>query len=153
MVFHVADVPAGAESDGEPYLSIWDRRAHSGNLDQITMGLLFFALAGAHGADRPGKTDAYHHMMLLDVLRYIESHYASASLTESRRRLNQPVSQLSRMVKTGTGMTFQDLLQQQRLTRAEFLLLHSDLSVSDIICAVGYSNTSYFTGFSGRNSG
>ena len=92
-------------------------------------------------------------MMLLDVLRYIESHYASASLTESRRRLQPAGFPTEPDGQDRYGMTFQDLLQQQRLTRAEFLLLHSDLSVSDIICAVGYSNTSYFTGFSGRNSG
>lgn len=144
MVFHVADVLPVQNLMENLIWSIWDRRAHSGNLDQITMGLLFLHLLEHTERIAQGKTDAYHHMMLLDVLRYIESHYASASLTELARRLNQPVSQLSRMVKTGTGMTFQDLLQQQRLTRAEFLLLHSDLSVSDIICAVGYSNTSYF---------
>jgi len=144
LVFHVADVPQVQNLMENLIWSIWDRRAHRVHTDQLTMGLLFLHLLEHTERIAHGKADEYRHSILLSVLRYIEEHYETASLTALARRLNQPVSQLSRLVKAGTGSTFQDLLMRQRFSRAEFLLLHSDLSVSDIISAVGYSNTSYF---------
>ena len=48
------------------------------------------------------------------------------------------------MIKENTGSTFKELLQQKRLNQATQLLCETRLSVSDIISAVGYDNTSYF---------
>ena len=144
LVFHVADVPQVQNLMENLIWSIWDRRPHRVHTDQLTMGLLFLHLLEHTERIAHGKADAYRNAILLRTLRYLEEHYENASLTALAKRLNQPVSQLSRLIKAGTGKTFQDLLMQQRFSRAEFLLLHSDLSVSDIISAVGYSNTSYF---------
>jgi AraC-like DNA-binding protein len=42
------------------------------------------------------------------------------------------------------GVTFKELVQRKRLQVAARLLEQTGLSVSDVIVAVGYDNTSYF---------
>ena len=49
-----------------------------------------------------------------------------------------------RFFKRYTGQTFKDLLQQQKLQQAVYLLSQTTLSADDIIDAVGYNNSSYF---------
>ena len=51
---------------------------------------------------------------------------------------------LSAMLKKYTGSTFNELVQHEKLTAAEKLLLNSDMSVTDIANFVGYQNVSYF---------
>ena len=47
-------------------------------------------------------------------------------------------------MKRNTGNSFKELLLRKRMDKAEQLLIETQLSVSDIILAVGYDNTSYF---------
>ena len=51
---------------------------------------------------------------------------------------------MSKFIKRHTGHTFKELLQTKRLNQAAFLLATTELTVSDIIAAVGYDNSSYF---------
>jgi len=54
------------------------------------------------------------------------------------------ISYLSAAVHSTTGFTFKSLLRRKRMEKAAALLSGTKLSVSDIIMAVGYENTSYF---------
>jgi AraC family L-rhamnose operon regulatory protein RhaS len=111
---------------------------------QMTMGLLFMELLKQTQRIIQNDVNQYENGLVMAALQYIEQQYHDASLSVLAKKLNQPVSALSRLLKNATGQTFTQLLQQQRLHRAEYLLTQSELSVSDIIEAVGYSNTSYF---------
>lgn len=111
---------------------------------QTTMGLLFMELLKQTGRIVQNDPNQYENGLVMASLKYIEEQYHDASLSALAKKLNQPLPALSRLIKNSTGQTFKELLQQQRFHRAEYLLTHSALSVSDIIEAVGYSNTSYF---------
>ena len=78
------------------------------------------------------------------TLAYIESNYRTATLEELCGELHQSLSQMSKFIRKHTGHTFKELLQTKRLNQAAFLLTTTELSVADIIVAVGYDNTSYF---------
>jgi len=58
-------------------------------------------------------------------------------------RLSQ--SHLQHMFKRHTGIRLGHLLNQQRLERAADLLAHSDMSIKEVACAVGYEHTSSFS--------
>jgi|SRR5215471_1956303 len=58
-------------------------------------------------------------------------------------RLSQ--SHLQHLFKRHTGIRLGHLLNQQRLERAADLLAHSDMSIKEVACAVGYEHTSSFS--------
>ena len=81
---------------------------------------------------------------MFGLLRYIDSEYQSASLSDFSRKVKEEEYVLSRMIKKNTGRTFKDLLQEKRLSKACELLKNTDISIADISVLVGYDNTSFF---------
>lgn len=113
---------------------IWSAVYHDdpdSRLNQLTMGLLLQQLL--RHAERLSTDSAGMDKVVLRALRYIDDHYANASLEE-----------FSRAVHRETGSTFKELLQKKRFREAAALLQNTSLPVSDVAYAVGYSNTSYF---------
>ena len=82
--------------------------------------------------------------VILKVLRYIDGHYASGSLTDAARLFHCDISALSRDIRRQTGKTYTELVQEKRMSQAAFLLRATDRKVADIAIAVGYENISYF---------
>ncbi len=81
---------------------------------------------------------------VMPVLRYIENNYKTCDLQSAAQQFNLHPNYLSAMLKKYTGSTFNELVQHEKLTAAEKLLLNSDMSVTDIANFVGYQNVSYF---------
>lgn len=115
-----------------------------GNINEITMGLLFLHLVNLNGRIRYGNQNQFDQERVAYTLAYIEGFYRTASLEELCKRLHQSMSQMSKFIKKHTGSTFKELLKMKRLNQAAYLLVTTDLPVSDIISLVGYDNTSYF---------
>lgn len=110
-------------------------------LSQMTMAVLFLQLMGHTETLITGDED---NDIVLQVLRYVETHYADGSLGELAEQLHYDVSWLSRQIKQKTGKTYTQLVQEKRLAQAAFLLKNTDRKVSDISFAVGYENVSFF---------
>ena len=106
-----------------------------------TVGLLFALLLEESDRLTMGIRE---QQAVLGVLKYLEHHYCSGSLTEAARMLHCDVAWLSREVKRRTGRTYTELLQERRLQQAAWLLEHTHQRVSDIALSVGYENVSYF---------
>ncbi len=110
-------------------------------INETTMGLLFMQLCNhTEKLDYSNNKDK----LLLEVFRYIENNYKDGSLTEFAKMMHYNFHSLSREIKSRTGKTYTDLLQQKRLSQAAFLLKSTKMLVSDIALAVGYDNISYF---------
>ena len=125
---------------------IWSLVTHQPDrrrTNQFTMGLLLLELLNHIDTLDSGSSQS-RSRMVMTALHYIEEHYRDGSLTTLAGELNQPVYALSKLIKSVTGVTFKELLQQKRLSRAAQLMRETELSVSDIITAVGYDNTSFF---------
>lgn len=114
------------------------------NINQITMGLLFLHLVNMSDKICYGNQNQFDQARVAQTLAYIESNYRTAALEELCGELHQSLSQMSKFIRKHTGHTFKELLQTKRLNQAAFLLTTTELSVSDIVAAVGYDNTSYF---------
>ncbi|HHV32667.1 AraC family transcriptional regulator [Caproiciproducens sp. LBM24188] len=124
--------------------SILNRQNNNDKVNQYTMGLLFMHLLNRADLIDSGSIEHYENRLVFTALKYIEDHYRSGTLTDLAAQVNQSVYKLSRLLQAATGSSFKELLQQKRLNKAVQLLNDTNLSVSDIINAVGYDNTSYF---------
>lgn len=144
LLFQVADVLPVQNLVENMVWSLLHDQPNKRQMNQTTMGLLFLHLVNASERILYGQGNPYERQGTLQVLRYIETNYRTATLGELAGVMNQNLYQLSRFVKRHTGHTFKALLQVKRLNQAAFLLTTTKLSVADIIYHVGYDNTSYF---------
>jgi AraC family transcriptional regulator, melibiose operon regulatory protein len=81
---------------------------------------------------------------LFDYLKYIEDHFKDCSLVEMGKTFGFHPSYLSTLLKKGTGNSFKELLQIQRLNQAALLLANTDLPIPEIAEDVGYSSVTFF---------
>ena len=82
---------------------------------------------------------------LSEVLDLIDSEYMKALTAEQMAsRAGMSYSYFSRFFKNSMGHTFSEYLNLVRIKASEKLLINTDLPISDIATAVGFSNTSYF---------
>ncbi len=89
-------------------------------------------------------THIYKNDYIVPVLQYIEKNYRTCSLTEAADEFGLNPNYLSNVLKEHTGLSFNELVQSEKLSTAERLLLTSDMSVADIANFVGYQNMSFF---------
>lgn len=119
-------------------------------INRQTMGLLFLHLL--NHTDRlieHNRNDGD----IIKVLSYVEENYQNSSLAELAESLHYDFYWLSKEIKSRTGKTYTEIVQQKRLSQACFLLETTDLNISDISNRVGYSNISYFHRIFNRNFG
>lgn len=122
-------------------------KTSSNDVDEInkyTMGLAFLYLMNHTETLEADSPHNYTDTMIQVVLRYINTHFKDANLTNLANEMNQSFSGLSRLIKAETGSTFKELLQRKKLQKAVELLIESELPIADIIMAVGYENSTYF---------
>lgn len=81
---------------------------------------------------------------LLDFLTYIEDNYRDCSLVKMGQTFGFNPSYLSTLLKKGTGKSFKELLQIQRLNQAALYLSNTDLPIPEIAQEVGYSSVTFF---------
>ena len=124
--------------------SLLKRQPDRRRTNQFTMGLLFLELVNHGETLEAGGPSGGRDQAVMEALAYIQSNYRTASLTALANQMNLPDYALSKLIKTETGSTSKELLQQKRLHQAARLIRETDLPVSDVITLVGYDNTSYF---------
>lgn len=145
LYFNAADVvPVQNLVENLIWSILYDTDNKNCKINEYTMGLLFLQLMNRADLIDNGNLDRYDNRLVFVILKYIEDNYQNASFTELANELHQSVYKLSKLLKNSTGSTFKELLQEKRMHRAAQLLSETDLSIYDIINAVGYDNTSYF---------
>ncbi|WP_462412957.1 AraC family transcriptional regulator [Neobacillus sp. Marseille-QA0830] len=80
----------------------------------------------------------------VEILKYIEENYLTATLTEVAIRFHFHPNYLSRILKENLGKTFSDMIQELRLRQAKLLLENTELQINRIAEEVGYSNFHHF---------
>jgi AraC-like DNA-binding protein len=133
------DLPIQNLAENLLYALLYDTQNRR-KVSQMTMTLLFLQLL--EHTDKlawNGRED-----LILQLLRYVETHYVDGSLTELAEQLHYDLYSLSREIKRKTGKNYTQLVQEKRLAQAAFLLKNTDRNVDDIANAVGYENMGYF---------
>lgn len=112
--------------------------------NQILAGILTttFAQLMRHYADTL-ETSVSHSSSVPDdflIMNYMQQHLKDANLADVAAHFNFSMSYCSRLIKTSTGVSFNEWKRTLRLRRAEHLLLNSSYTISQISDAVGYAN-------------
>lgn len=79
-----------------------------------------------------------------EVCHYIEKNYRNVTIQELSKVFHFQEDYFNRLIKKRTGKTYCELLQDIRLLKAEQLLSHTAMTVSEIAEEVGYHNKGYF---------
>ena len=105
----------------------------------------FIILLRNHGADviLPDSSENNDDNTIL-VLKYIQEHYNTLSLSELAGFFNYSERQLQRIIKNSTGMSFSENIQRLKLRQAARMLQNPDLSISFIAEELGYTDPSNF---------
>lgn len=78
------------------------------------------------------------------VLNYIQDHIATVTLSDISEHFSFSLSYCSKLIKTTTGMGFNDWKRTLRIRRAEHLLINTRKTINDISLILGYENTETF---------
>ena len=100
--------------------------------------------AAAHPAGKASRGSLLARQFSLEVERRFREWH---SLPPYARQLGVSANHLNEVVKEQTGHAAGEIIRQRRLLDAKRLLLHSDLSVSEIGYQLGFEDPSYFSRF------
>lgn len=126
---------------------IWnliEKKKNTNSINQVTMGLLFMNLSAFSIPVVQEQKNSYEKNLIFEILKYIESHYKSGTLTEISEIVKLPSYYVSRLLRKYTQSTFKELLQQRKLQQAVYFLTQTTLPTDAIIEAIGYNNSSFF---------
>lgn len=96
----------------------------------------------------PVQEDCINTTAFLNSFRKtIEEHLDNPELSvdDIAANMNMSRAQLFRRIKANTGSTPNELLQSMRLEKAEAMLHDTEMTISEIAYAVGFSSPSYFS--------
>lgn len=122
-----------------------ERRAYCGNIIEGLMAVLFSHLLQNHQeALEFSRPMTQFDRRMGEVISYLGSHYAAATLSGTARLFHMNSSYLSASLRRVTGQTFSQLVRGYRLQRAAQLLIHSKLKLEEICEQIGYQDTTQF---------
>lgn len=91
-------------------------------------------------AQRRSRRDA-----LSRVVRYVREHLTRRiTLAEAAAAADLSPNYLAHLLKKETGKTFTDLVTERRMEKAQELLAHTTLRISEVAEAVGFEDEAYF---------
>lgn len=107
---------------------------------------IFILLLRRHEEDieLPGTPDLKALDEVVDILNYINTNFHEVTLGQLAQKFSYSERHISRLLKEQTGMNFHDILREIRLRQAADLLANPNLSLTDIVEQVGYSDVSSF---------
>ena len=106
---------------------------------KLSEAILLFIREAAENRLQPVTGDADDSVRLSPLLQYVHLHYTEKlTLEDLARQFRYSVAHISRSFKEHTGKRFHDYVRQLRIESAITMLLHTNMSVTDIAAAVGF---------------
>lgn len=126
---------------------IWgllNNKTHNSTINQVSMGLLFLNLQNFADTINREYASQYDQNLIFQALKYIRANYKNGTLDAFSQSVHLKPYTVSRLLKKYTAKNFKELLTEQKLEQAAYLLTKTALPVEAIIHAVGYENSSFF---------
>jgi len=90
------------------------------------------------------RKDSYDHV-LQHIMTVADNKFADLSVSTLAYSFNIDRYKLSRQCKRQTGMTLEDFLFKEKMTRAAFLLkVYEEITVKEVSEQIGYCTCDYF---------
>ena len=96
------------------------------------------------GAPQLATSNPNTAAMLCRAREYVEANYATVTLTDVARECGLSYGYFSRMFNTYMKTSFNDYVNQVRVNESMKLLATTDMSITEIALAMGFSTTSYY---------
>ena len=91
------------------------------------------------------KNTTHTNPIIESLVTLIDEHYSEQNLmTYAAKELNYTIPYLSAVFKNHFGISFKEYLQTHRINIAKSLLDSTNMSITNISSAVGYSNIKFF---------
>lgn len=114
----------------------------------ICHGLLmriFHLLSSGYDISLSSKMQKRMNWLLYEeIISYIKQNYRDITIKQLSEHFHFHEDYFNRMIKSKTGMTYTQYVQNLRLEEAEDLLRDTELTIDDIATRVGYLNKGYF---------
>ena len=106
---------------------------------------MFFILLKEHYILPAEGVDHKTVASIKEILDYIESHYKEdLSVSDLANLVHYSDSYLMKVFKQYMGKTLVSYINELRIEKSKYLLIHSDLSITEISMESGYNNSSYY---------
>lgn len=93
------------------------------------------------------QKNIHHDELIIKVQEWMQKQYPqSVTMTDLAARFGLNQRSFNRRFKLAAGKSPKQYLQELRISQAQALLKHSNLSIAETADAVGYQDVSYFTG-------
>ena len=89
-------------------------------------------------------TDSETTIPIAAIMNYMNENYHSLTLSDVATHFGFNVSYFSTLLKKITGKTFSQLIKEIKLTKAQYALEHTELTIDSICEIVGYNNKEHF---------
>lgn len=121
---------------------------------RATLRILFIETTRLQALDIPGREPSRAALLVRQFHLAVEHHFREwQALAPYAKLLSITVNHLNDVIYEETGHSAGELIRNRRLLDAKRLLLHSDLSVSEIGYQIGFHDPSYFSRFFRRYAG
>ncbi|PYI55823.1 helix-turn-helix transcriptional regulator [Paenibacillus flagellatus] len=109
---------------------------------KLSEALLLFVRTGSRRAEEHANAGRDHAAVKLSpLLQYVHLHYAEKlTLEQLSEQFRYSVPYLSRIFKEQTGKRFHEYVRELRMESAITMLLHTNMSVTDIAAAAGFDS-------------
>ncbi|MDH6366792.1 MULTISPECIES: AraC family transcriptional regulator [unclassified Breznakia] len=144
LCFHVADDQVVTQQIETIITAIYRPSVNNQVALKLHVGLLLVHLMNAPEKIETYSMNSYDKVLSSSILKYIALNYQEGSLTKLANQIHQPDYKISKVIKSVTGKTFKQLVQETRLQKACEYLVNTNLPVYTIMNNVGYENLSFF---------
>lgn len=129
----------------EEFLCEWyDPSIASIDIQKNLFSLIITELVNIFNKTDSATSHIYKNRYILPSLQYIEKNYKTATLKDAANHVGLNSNYLSSLLKKYTGKSFNELIQNEKLSACERLLVSSSMSITDIANYIGYQNISFF---------
>lgn len=119
--------------------------SYSGQYLNATMELLFIHLLRNHIEDFSlGRGSAKVDQNIQAILRYIQEHFTTVSLSELAHQFNYNEVYLSKLIKDYTGVSFSKTVTDLKMRYTAVLLTTSAAPIHEVMHKAGYGEKSHF---------
>ena len=81
---------------------------------------------------------------IVEIISFIQSNYADVTLDTLSDHFHLSKPYLSKYIKEKAGMTFQEVVKEERMKKARMMLRETPQTVETIAANVGYENVEHF---------
>ena len=121
--------------------------ANQSNYRQSIMKLMLSTLLTELARDyqlRSETEDKTASIDILNIIAYISDHYTDVTLKSTAEHFHYSPDYISKCIYKYTGYSFLEYMKRYKLSKAEYLLLHTKLPLEQVASMVGYSQRSSF---------